>query len=74
MIKPHRCPVCEKDFNKADTSAQSYFPFCSDRCRKVDLFRWYEGRYEIVEDVDPMVAEFLKDDPDIQIQGEGIES
>lgn len=73
MIKAHRCPVCDKEFNTVSSTDQSQFPFCSDRCRKVDLFRWWEGRYEIVEDVDPMVAEFLKDDPDVRIQGEGIE-
>ena len=24
-------------------------PFCSERCRKIDLFRWFDGRYPIVE-------------------------
>lgn len=24
-------------------------PFCSERCRKIDLFRWFDGRYAIVE-------------------------
>ncbi|GAB5443788.1 MAG: hypothetical protein Fues2KO_41370 [Fuerstiella sp.] len=38
------------------------------------MFRWFDGRYAVVEDVDPMVAEFLKDDPDIKVQGEGMES
>jgi endogenous inhibitor of DNA gyrase (YacG/DUF329 family) len=24
-----------------------HFPFCSDRCRLVDLNRWFTGRYQI---------------------------
>ena len=71
MIRAHRCPVCDCEFSRPDTSQEDQFPFCSDRCRKVDLFRWWEGRYEIVEDVDPMVAQFLKDDPDVKVQVEG---
>jgi len=73
MIKPHNCPVCEKTFNTSDEAGKSHFPFCSQRCRQVDLFRWSEGRYAVVEDIDPMVAEFLRDDPNITVQGEGIE-
>ncbi len=28
-------------------------PFCSDRCRKIDLFRWFDGRYAIVNELSP---------------------
>lgn len=24
-----------------------YFPFCSDRCRTIDLGRWLDGAYQI---------------------------
>lgn len=70
MIKPHRCPICEKQFPASEEPGQSNFPFCSKRCRNVDLFRWFDGRYQVVEEVDPMVAEFLKQDPDIKVEGE----
>lgn len=73
MVKPHCCPICEKQFPKSDDPGKSQFPFCSDRCRKVDLFRWFDGKYAVVEDVDPMVAQFMQEDPDITIQGEGME-
>ena len=72
MITPFRCPVCEKPASKSDPQLQSHFPFCSDRCRKVDFHRWFDGRYAIVEDIDPQIAQFMADDPDITIQGEGI--
>ena len=73
MIKPHVCPVCEKQFDTTEEPGSSLFPFCSERCKKVDLFRWFDGRYAVVEDVDPMVAEFMKNDPDIIVQSEGLE-
>jgi len=35
------CPVCGKPASVADT------PFCTDRCRQVDLGRWLTGSYRI---------------------------
>ena len=68
MIRRHRCPICEKEFDTPDDAKQSHFPFCSDRCRKVDLCRWWDGRYAVVEELDPQVVEFLKHDPDIDVK------
>lgn len=45
-------------------------PFCSDRCRDIDLLRWSKGAYAITEDVDPEVVEFLKHDPNIAVEGD----
>jgi uncharacterized protein len=28
-------------------------PFCSERCRQVDLLRWSRGKYAIAEPLDP---------------------
>jgi endogenous inhibitor of DNA gyrase (YacG/DUF329 family) len=36
-----RCPECGKPANPAT------LPFCSPRCRDVDLNRWLSGRYVI---------------------------
>jgi uncharacterized protein len=30
-----------------------WFPFCSERCRQVDLLRWSQGKYAIVEPLTP---------------------
>jgi len=57
MIKPLTCPVCRKTLPPQVTEKTETFPFCSDRCRNVDLFRWSEGKYSIVED--------LADRPDV---------
>jgi endogenous inhibitor of DNA gyrase (YacG/DUF329 family) len=51
-----RCPICKKpvsDDPPAD-GAKNYFPFCSERCKLIDLGRWLEGRYQIpvADDVD----------------------
>jgi endogenous inhibitor of DNA gyrase (YacG/DUF329 family) len=38
-----RCPTCRKIVLKDDPD----FPFCSDRCRLIDLGRWASGEYKI---------------------------
>jgi endogenous inhibitor of DNA gyrase (YacG/DUF329 family) len=35
------CPICKKP------SEASHHPFCSNRCREVDLNRWLGGGYAI---------------------------
>ena len=39
-------------------------PFCSDRCRRVDFFRWWDGRYAIVENLSSDAVESLQN-PDL---------
>jgi len=46
MIKG-RCPLCSKTFTIAKLDDLPSFPFCSDRCRLVDLGRWIDGAYAI---------------------------
>jgi uncharacterized protein len=38
-----RCPICKKPTKTTDTD----FPFCSDRCRLIDLGKWASGAYVI---------------------------
>jgi len=51
VIKPPSCPVCSKPID--DPSGCKSFPFCSTRCRQVDFFRWWDGRYAVVEELAP---------------------
>ena len=45
-----RCPICKKSVKAADPN----FPFCSDRCRTIDLGKWASGSYVIpVTETDP---------------------
>ena len=54
MVKQHRCPICRSTMPAAHAGDSKYFPFCSERCRSVDLLRWSDGRYAIVEPLSPM--------------------
>ncbi|MGI9071736.1 MAG: DNA gyrase inhibitor YacG [Bryobacteraceae bacterium] len=38
-----RCPICKKDV----TFDNPYMPFCSDRCRIIDLGNWASEKYVI---------------------------
>ena len=38
-----RCPICKKATKTSDAD----FPFCSDRCRQIDLGKWASGEYVI---------------------------
>ena len=38
-----RCPICKKPV----TNAAPDFPFCSERCRTIDLGKWASGAYVI---------------------------
>jgi len=39
-----KCPRCGK---KTDTAKNPFRPFCSERCKLVDLGNWLSGNYRI---------------------------
>ena len=42
------CPICKKPVDEADdTHTPRYYPFCSERCKLIDLGRWLGGKYQI---------------------------
>ena len=41
------CPACGKPVESRDLSADTFFPFCGERCKLVDLGGWFEGKYVI---------------------------
>jgi uncharacterized protein len=41
LRKARPCPECGRP------SAREHYPFCSDRCRSLDLNRWLSGSYAI---------------------------
>lgn len=53
MIRLPACAICGKTVPPASDPNSSYAPFCSRRCKEVDLVRWCEGKYAIVEAVGP---------------------
>lgn len=53
-----RCPTCSTLVLRDDEN----FPFCSDRCRIIDLGKWASGAYRISSPIlDPEVLEGLDD-------------
>jgi hypothetical protein len=57
-----RCPTCRTLVTIGDEN----FPFCSDRCRLIDLGKWASGAYrisspildpEVLEDIDNQAVE-----------------
>lgn len=49
-----RCPICGKEFDLATSTAK---PFCSDRCRSIDLGRWLDESYSLPHVPDPEADE-----------------
>jgi endogenous inhibitor of DNA gyrase (YacG/DUF329 family) len=45
-----RCPVCNTAFEPHETTAM---PFCSQRCRSIDLGRWLDESYSLPDVPDP---------------------
>jgi uncharacterized protein len=43
------CPICKKSVKLGDPD----FPFCSERCRTLDLGNWAAERYKISTPVKP---------------------
>jgi len=41
-----RCPICERAMDQGPKEWPDW-PFCSKRCRMVDLGRWLGGNYRI---------------------------
>ena len=44
-----RCPICKKEV----APGAADFPFCSERCRLIDLGNWASGKYVIPTPVKP---------------------
>ena len=43
-----RCPTCKKAVTAPGPGEpMGPFPFCSDRCKLIDLGRWLDGKYQI---------------------------
>jgi uncharacterized protein len=41
------CPICKKEVAEPSDDQPATFPFCSDRCKLIDLGRWLDGKYQI---------------------------
>ncbi len=48
-VRTPRCPTCRKIVLASDRE----FPFCSERCRLIDLGKWASGGYVISSPLNP---------------------
>lgn len=54
-----RCPTCRKEGN---WFAGDFGPFCSRRCRLIDLGKWFNEEHNVAE---PLQLDDLDADPDV---------
>ena len=60
-----RCPTCDRQFDSEQATAM---PFCSERCRLIDLGRWLDEENSIP--VDRVPDEFEEEDPASESQSD----
>jgi uncharacterized protein len=58
-----KCPICKKP---TDSKSDADFPFCSERCRLMDLDDWSSERYVISS---PALDESMFEDLERDIAG-----
>jgi uncharacterized protein len=54
-----RCPVCDQPIDPQKSSVK---PFCSERCKRIDLGRWLDERYGL-----PYESPFDSEEADEQL-------
>jgi len=64
----HNCPICRKP---VDSATDADFPFCSERCRLLDLGNWASEKYVVSE---PLFDEEGEEAPDEKRQRHGDEN
>jgi endogenous inhibitor of DNA gyrase (YacG/DUF329 family) len=64
-----KCPICKSRVTDPHPGERLYFPFCSERCKLIDLGRWLDGKYQIpVREADPDNA--INPEPDFPVEEE----
>ena len=42
------CPICKRQVDESQPNPKgSSFPFCSERCKLIDLGKWAGGEYRV---------------------------
>jgi len=48
------CPICKKSVPiPPEGQPPGPYPFCSERCKLIDLGRWLGGKYQIPVEISP---------------------
>ncbi len=59
-----KCPICKKDVQPGEPE----FPFCSERCRIIDLGNWASDKY-VISTAAKIESEKEEDDDDSEPAG-----
>ena len=59
-----RCPICKLE---VPYEGNPFRPFCSERCKLIDLDNWLEGRYRVPGATDESE---IRPEPDAEDNGE----
>ena len=54
-----KCPICKREVNEQDP----YSPFCSERCKVIDLGNWASQGYVISSPLEPGSEATAKEGP-----------
>ncbi|MSR32559.1 MAG: DNA gyrase inhibitor YacG [Gemmataceae bacterium] len=57
-----RCPTCQAPMSFQARSEWPDFPFCSLKCRRVDLNRWFKESYRVGGDESPSEKDLPAED------------
>lgn len=49
-VRPSKCPTCRR---RGEWLGGAYAPFCSERCKLIDLGKWLNGEHVIAEPLRP---------------------
>ncbi|RKZ49188.1 MAG: DNA gyrase inhibitor YacG [Gammaproteobacteria bacterium] len=64
MKKSIECPECGKATEYSPKN--EYRPFCSHRCKLIDLGEWIEGKYAINSEENSQESQYLEDESSIK--------
>ena len=56
-----KCPICKKEVVPGD----EFYPFCSERCKIIDLGNWASEKYVISTPVQPEDSETEDEAPEL---------
>ena len=49
----YECPICNKNVTVPKKEDAPFRPFCSERCKLIDLGRWFDGDYRVSDPIRP---------------------
>ena len=61
-MKEATCPTCAQRLVSSGKGRPTTFPFCSTRCRDVDLGRWFSEQYSVPVETQRVMEEAIEEE------------